>query len=274
MPIQLRGFISLLLFLTWSLPGFSLSPAVHSQTSPSSKQSATVPLAAPVGTRQNWPCPGCITNIPSTYQPGKPISILVALHGDEGNPSSIFSTWVPATTRKNMILFTPKCPTVLGCRLPNGNGTFTNSWWGWYQSGKYVDAWLGNQVNLIQAQYSIDTTHEFLAGWSGGADFLGYYALAHASRFSRANFTAGGTPYYQSCPSTKIAAYFLMGSNDFRYLSGQPTQVKQVLDRCGSLTNLVVLPGADHQATMNALTTQGYSDIILCWFLNPSGQTC
>ena len=43
-----------------------------------------------------------------------------------------------------------------------------------------------------------------------------------------------------------FAGYFLLGSADPRYQSGQPVAVKSILARCGGATRLVVLPGLDH----------------------------
>lgn len=234
--------------------------------------SVTVSAAAggggggPVGTRTNWPCQGCITHVPQSYDPKVPTVLLVALHGDEGVSSYVASVWTPPTDRANVILFAPQCPTDKGCRFADGQGGYTNSWWAWLQySSGYDDSWLGNQVKTIEASYTVDRSREYLTGWSGGADYLGYYALLHSDRFAAAGFVAGGVPYVQRCPNPKMAAYFLMGSADFRYQSGQPSQVKRVYDSCGDPTSLVVVPGADHQGTINALS-QGYATQMLNWF--------
>jgi len=225
----------------------------------------------PLGIQQNWPCTGCIVSVPATYNPRIPTALLVALHGDEGISTYIANTWMPVTQKANVILFAPQCPTSLGCRFSTGNGTYTNSWWGWLQySPTYDDAWIANQVRLIEAKYDIDRAREYITGWSGGADYLGWYALTHTSRFPAANFVVGGVPYTEGmgCPSRKLAAYFLMGSNDFRYQSGQPSQVQQILSSCGDPTKMVVLAGADHQGTIDALSSEGYAKTILSWMMS------
>lgn len=220
------------------------------------------------GTFQNWPCAGCMVFVPHTYDPNLPTALLVALHGDEGVSTVIASVFTPLVNRANVILFAPQCPTDDGCRLSDGSAGYTNSWWGWLQFSKqYDDGWIGRQVRSIAARYNLDRHREYLVGWSGGADYLGWYALRHATQFAAVAFVAGGTPYYSSCPSTKLAAYFLMGSADFRYLSGQPTQVRQVLRRCGNPTKMVVLAGADHQATIANLAGDRGGKI-LTWLLS------
>jgi poly(3-hydroxybutyrate) depolymerase len=214
------------------------------------------------GRRVGWPCAGCITYVPPTYNASRPSTVIVALHGDEGDPSFIESVWEPVAKANNAMLIAPTCPASLGC---------SGSWWGWLQSGsKYNDAWIGAQVATVARSYHLDRAREFLTGWSGGADFMGWYALAHASQFRAAGFVVGGVPYHPTCPTAKQSAYFLMGTNDYRYLSGQPSQVKSIYSGCGDSTTLVVVPGADHQGTVDALTTDGYAAKMMSYFVAQS----
>ncbi len=171
------------------------------------------------------------------------------------------------TIGRNVILFAPQCPTALGCRLSDGAGS-TNSWWGWLQfSRTYDDSWLGRQIARVEARFAVDRAREYALGWSGGADYLGWYALQDGGRFAAVAFVAGGVPYVQSCPSTHLAAYFLLGLADPRYQSGQPLAVRSVFKSCGNQTKLVTLPGADHQATMLALETRGLASSVLNWLM-------
>ena len=214
------------------------------------------PASSTASTISNFPCPGCVLSVPPSYNPARAEPLLIALHGDEGDPSYIRSVWDPVGEQLGAIVLSPECPRALGC---------AGSWWGWLQSATYDDAWLGQQVDQVEASYHVDRTREYLTGWSGGADFLGWYALAHADRFAAAAFVVGGVPYYQQCPAKPLPAYFLMGSNDFRYASGQPGQVQGILSACGDPTQLTVLPGLDHSGTIAALSSQNYASTILRW---------
>ena len=118
---------------------------------------------------------------------------------------------------------------------------------------------------LVEARYAVDRGREYAVGWSGGADYLGWYALRDGARFAGVAFVAGGVPYVQTCPSTHLAAYFLVGSADPRYQSGQPSAVRSVFERCGDQTKVVALPGADHQGTISALASRGFAAKILGW---------
>jgi poly(3-hydroxybutyrate) depolymerase len=205
---------------------------------------------------RDWPCSGCIVQAATST---KPQPLLVVLHGDEGDPGQIAAVWGPIAAARHMVLFAPKCPAALGC---------PGSWWGWLQSGSaYDDTWLDRQIAQVTARYKIDRAREYIAGWSGGADYLGWYALRRANRFAAAVFVAGGVPYVQSCPARKLPAFFLLGGADPRYLSGQPSQVQHILSSCGSETKVVVVPGAGHQASIQALQTRGYAARIATWLL-------
>jgi poly(3-hydroxybutyrate) depolymerase len=232
---------------------------------PPGSTAAAAGIAA--GTRRDWPCAGCLTRIPPHYDPRRPAALVVALHGDEGTPALIHDALAGATDAAQAILFAPQCPTALGCRLPNGNG-FTNSWWGWLQyAPTYDDGWIGRQVAAIRAVYRVDAARRYLVGWSGGADYLGWYALRHSDRFAAAAFIAGGVPYAATCPRAGFAAYFLSGAADPRYLSGQPSAVQARLRSCGAETEAVVLPGADHQGAVAAVQAQGYATTVVRWLL-------
>jgi poly(3-hydroxybutyrate) depolymerase len=218
--------------------------------------------------RAGWPCAGCIVELPAGYHPGRPTALLVLLHGDEGAPGEIADTMGPVALQRNVIVFAPQCPVELGCRFANGTAGFTSSWWGWLQFSKtYDDAWLGRQIDSVESKYAIDRRSVYLFGWSGGADYMGWYALQHSAMFAAAAFVAGGVPYHPACPSSHLAGYFLLGAADPRYQSGQPLTVRSILARCGSATKVVVLPGADHAGTMLDLSTDGYAAKVLDWLL-------
>jgi poly(3-hydroxybutyrate) depolymerase len=218
--------------------------------------------------RSGWPCAGCIVQLPAGYRAGRPAALLVVLHGDEGAPGEIAGTFASVAVARNVIVFAPQCPTALGCSLANGAGGITNSWWGWLQySNGYDDSWLGQQIEAVESTYAVDRRSTYLLGWSGGADYMGWYALQHSSAFAAAAFVAGGVPYHPACPATQLAGYFLLGAADPRAQTGQPLAVSSILSRCGDATKVVVLPGTDHVATMLALSTSGYATKILDWFL-------
>ena len=220
---------------------------------------AAGPAAAHAGPRliRDWPCQGCLVVLPPKLTPHAPL--LVALHGDEGDPALTASLWGPVTAARGAVLLAPKCPAEAGC---------AGSWWAWFQSGSsYDDGWIGRQTQAVEHRFRVDPRREYLEGWSGGADFLGWYAARHAGRFAGAAFVAGGVPYTSACPARALPAFFLAGDHDFRTASGQPEQVRSLLARCGSPTAEIVALDADHQGTIMSLQTQAYAGRILGWLL-------
>jgi poly(3-hydroxybutyrate) depolymerase len=239
--------------LAWRLPPLLLVHACALASSGSAD--ATHHIAPPL--LHDWPCPGCIVVLPHKVPRQAPL--LVALHGDEGDPALVASMWGPVTAARGVILFAPQCPRSSGCQ---------SSWWAWLQSGStYDDGWLGRQTQFVERRYGIGRKREYLAGWSGGADFLGWYALRHADRFAGSAFVAGGVPYTSACPQRPMAGIFLGSDADFRTASRQPAQVSAILTRCGDPTAALSPHGLDHQATIMSLQTAGYGAQILRWLL-------
>ena len=73
---------------------------------------AALIAVAPAGAARvihDWPCAGCIVQVPS--KPGtKRLPLLVALHGDEGDPSLTASIWGPVADALHVVLLAPHCP--------------------------------------------------------------------------------------------------------------------------------------------------------------------
>src|SRR5262249_8198989 len=104
------------------------------------------------------PCAGCVVLMPAGA-PTAPMPLLVVLHGDDGSPARLVSTWKRAASDAGVVLFAPRCPKDEGC---------SGSWWRW----RGDPAWLERHVSAIEAKYPIDPERRFLAGWSGGATYL------------------------------------------------------------------------------------------------------
>jgi len=84
----------------------------------------------------------------------------------------------------------------------------------------------------------------------GGADFLGWYALDQRLTIAARQFCCRGVPYFQGCPSRNLAAYFLMGSDDFRYRSANRPKCSRFCNACHDKTVMLVIPGGTHESTI------------------------
>ena len=200
-------------------------------------------------TRSDWPCTGCRTYAP----PGaadSAVPLLVALHGDEGDPGTVVSVWRSVAEDKGMVLFAPKCPRDQGC-----NG----SWWQWGGD----PAWLDAQVNAVMNQYNIDLRRVYFTAWSGGATYGAVYAAVRADRYAAINLNSGGTQPYSSCPSCTPPMSWIVGGND-----GLKVLVEAAytyFTNCGTETELVVLDGVGHN--LAPFLSSGGADDIATWAL-------
>jgi hypothetical protein len=214
------------------------------------------------------PCPGCRVHVPPAAH--GPMRVVVALHGDEGRDigvlratAGVIELWRAAADALGFIVLAPACPASLGC-----NG----AWSDWLAAASYRPssaalAWLDGQVDAIEASYDVRTDAEYLAGISGGAYWLGYYAQARASRFAGVAFVAGGMPAftaYHGCPACKIPGYFLGGSGDFR-TAGQMSDTATAFQQCGQGVTLDLFEG-NHEQTIASLSVANKASAILQFF--------
>ncbi|MBA3452435.1 MAG: hypothetical protein H0T42_04985 [Deltaproteobacteria bacterium] len=214
------------------------------------------------------PCPDCRVHVPASYTPGTPMPLLVALHGDEGRDfgrasatQGVINSWKAAADQQGYIVFAPACPASAGC-----NG----AWSDWLAAQSYrltpaTLAWLDAQVDAIEAMYNVELDREMLAGYSGGAYWLGYYAQARGDRFAGVAMVAGGMPAYTAnhgCPVCKIPGYFLGGNMDFR--TQQMSDTANAFDRCGEEIRTDLIAGGTHQSTIASLGS-GKALEILTW---------
>lgn len=142
--------------------------------------------------------------VPSDASMNKSYPLFVALHGDEGDPQEAI-IWYWSTIwedRKDFILLAP--------RAPYANG----SWW---QDNEGHDQWLTQLIDTILSQYNIDLERIHLYGHSGGATFLGYFALIHQDRYASVGYCIGGFFYDYQPYQCKIPARMVDGTDDFLY---------------------------------------------------------
>jgi len=197
---------------------------------------------APVGDRQNWPCPGCIMHTPAGYNPAVPTSLVVAFHGDEGDPGYIEWKLAEPVAEAGMLMLSLKCPNELGCNQVDG------SWWQWEAYVSSHDAtWVGAQVDAVEAEYNVELQRVFLVGFSGGSSYLSWYARDYADRYAAVAYLAGGyAPWNGMCAEPcPIPAYFLIGSQDF--LLDGAEELSSYYQSCGHEVVFDLHPGVDHE---------------------------
>jgi MYXO-CTERM domain-containing protein len=181
-------------------------------------------------------------NVPSGYDPTQAIPILFALHGDEGKPDYIYSSFKSLQKSQGgpFILVAP--------RAPFGGGS-------WYKATSQHTTFIDAVIAEAKTQWNIDEDRIWITGWSGGATFLGNYVTSRQDILSAVVFYlgAGGAwlPYSPPAGSCKIPARFVIGTADFLYSNA--ADLKQLLEQKGHQVSWVELPGVGHDFQKSTL---------------------
>jgi predicted esterase len=199
------------------------------------------------------PCAGCAASVPSSA--GAPL--LVVLHGDSGHgPAELVSAWEPFAAARDVAVLALACPRDRGC-----NG----SWWRWDGD----PAWVVGQVDAFSASHRLDRARTWLAGWSGGASYVGMRTQAFEDRFAAIVIHGGGIPpRADGCAKERTPVAFLAGTSN--PLHGLAVGLRQHYERCGDDVRWTGLPGADHAAEWRALGDHGGA--ILDWLLEKGSR--
>jgi poly(3-hydroxybutyrate) depolymerase len=94
-----------------------------------------------------------------------------------------------------------QCPVDQGCK---------DSWWKWNGD----PGWIVDQVAAVAKAVPIDPARIYLAGWSGGATYLGMHAPAWSAAFAAVVIHGGGHRPSAGCPERPLPAYFLAGDRN------------------------------------------------------------
>ncbi len=173
-------------------------------------------------------------SVPTTYNPAQAMPLLLALHGDEGTPDYIYSVFLGLQKSSGaFILAAPKAPF--------GGGS-------WYQATSQHVTFVNAVLTALLGKYNIDQDRIWITGWSGGATFLGYYAILREDVLAAVVYHmggGGGGSYSPPAGSCKIPARFVIGSADFLYDLAK-TQYNTLTAK-GHETVWVELPGVAHK---------------------------
>lgn len=195
----------------------------------------------------NDPCTGCAASFPSGTAPAP---LLVVLHGDSGHgPADLVKRWEPFAAPRDVGVLALQCPRDRGCK---------GSFWQWDGD----PAWLLSQVEAFAGRHPVDHERMWLAGWSGGASYIGMRTQTFEDRFAAIVVHGGGIPPRASgCAREKTPVAFLVGSTN--PLHGLAVRLREHYDGCGDEVRWSLLPGADHAAEWKALDDHGGA--ILDW---------
>ncbi len=181
-----------------------------------------------------------------------PAPLLVVLHGNNETGAERAKAWQSAANKQGWKVLALDCPRKLGC---NAEGM----WYAWNGSAR----WVFDQVRDLAARERIDTSRIYLAGWSGGATYVGKRMHEWPKMFAAVVIHGGGmAPRTNECPERTIPSYFLVG--DANPAHGAARELREYLERCRQVVEWDLLPGANHRAEDEALTPKK-AESILKW---------
>lgn len=213
--------------------------------------------AASAKRRVGFPCAGCVLDPPPADAAAP---LVVVLHGDAGGGSpdvhGAADVFAKEAAKRGIAVFAPRCPTDKGCA--------EGSWWQW--EGGDPTQWLESQVKAIEATYAIDPDRIFLAGWSGGASYLGWWAGALGGRYAAVAHLGGGIPPRdKACPRCNLPALFVVGdANPLHHLA---VGLRDRYLACGADVRWDLHPKANHAGEWSAVHATAAPATILDWLL-------
>ena len=215
--------------------------------------------------RTDYPCKGCLYWPPPENTPHSPL--LVVLHGDApGGKTPLVKRdsepFAKVAVERGIAVLAPMCPKDEGCRV--------GSYWQWVDGDP--PAWIAKQIDILRRDYALDAERTWIAGWSGGASFLGYHYARLGERYGAVIFAGGGiAPATTTCAACSPPAYFLVGNkNPLHHLA---KDLKTNVLSCTKDVTWDLLPGSDHAGEWRALGRAGKVGEILDW-LAKHPRTC
>ncbi len=186
------------------------------------------------------PCASCLRDDPKAT--GRPL--VVVLHGDGQTAQAARAPFHALAVERDIGLFVPTCP--------RGEGCSAGSYWRWNGD----PSWLRLRVSEYARAIGSDPSRIAVAGWSGGASYLGYRLPELGAEYSVVAFLGGGmAPAITSCePSAARPAYFLVG--DKNPYHGLAKELRASAERCGYAVSWNLLPGADHAGEWRAVSSR------------------
>lgn len=186
------------------------------------------------------PCAGCTLDVPTRRDSAVPL--LVVFHGDGEDAEAAAKRWREPALERGWAVLSLRCPKSEGCD--------EGRWYRWNGRPRWVTA----QVSEVARQVEIDQSRIFLAGWSGGATYLGMNADRWPRMFAAVVFHGGGQPppSTRGCPERHLPAYFLVGDKNWAHRA--QVRLRDYYERCRLPHEWELIEGANHAAEDKALT--------------------
>lgn len=144
-----------------------------------------------------------------------PLPLVVALHGDEGNPGAVQFEWEETwMLHQDFIVVTPQLHTQDGV-MPDGD----NGWDNFPDEGATL---IRQVLTDLEGRYDIDINRTYLTGVSAGSWWLGQRGYTMQDLFAAVQISCGGSPlawgiYELPDDACKLPTRFEVAADDFLY---------------------------------------------------------
>jgi poly(3-hydroxybutyrate) depolymerase len=177
------------------------------------------------------------------------VPLLVVLHGDGETAKDRAKPWREAVARRGWKLLALDCPRARGCD--------DGAWYRWDGDPQ----WIHDQVRDLASRVPIDVSRVYLAGWSGGATYIGKRLPAWSSMFAAVVIHGGGVPpRSEECPDRAFPAYFLVGDRNPAHDAAR--RLRDYFVTCKQEVKWDLVPGANHEQEDAALTPRKAAEIL------------
>jgi poly(3-hydroxybutyrate) depolymerase len=189
-------------------------------------------------------------DVEASRDTGRPSPLLVVLHGNNETGQARAQRWRATAELRGWKVLALDCPRDLGCDA-------RGRWYLWNGD----PSWVRDQVKAFAARDHIDMSRVFLAGWSGGATYIGKRFPAWDSMFAGIVIHGGGVPPLDDeCPDRRLPTYFLVG--DKNPMHDATRRLREYLERCDQDVRWDLVPGANHPKEDEALTPEKVDEIL------------
>jgi poly(3-hydroxybutyrate) depolymerase len=183
--------------------------------------------------------------VPSGYTGGRPLPLIIALHGRGGNEDLFFTTTLnvlPALAEERGYLVVAP----LGYRVDGRFGAGTTEDAGVKRKRALSEADVMNVLDLVRKQYRVDDDRIYLLGHSMGASGAWYLGAKYPDRWAAlACFSGSGTPETEQ-QMKDVPQFVVHGDLDANVSVSSSRAMVAEMKRLGVVHKYIEVRGGDH----------------------------